>query len=319
MDVGKYIGLRHTRTKPGPNGYTYYYYDRADCRCTFGDEMRVAVHPGTENKVMLFMEGGGATWPGGGFAVPLNFPWDIGFKSFDPDNPLRNWSYVYVPHCDHSIHSGDNELMENGAMRYHHGLRQVSAAVTLMLDLFPNPEKILVAGSSAGGYGTYLGWAVVKSQYMDVDTYIMNDSGTGFWNPDDPASWEVIKEAWNINIPDDCTKCGGTVQTYLYEVYLDYDPQLRIGLFSSRRDWIISRFFLGMDQDRFEETLLAVTDEIHADYPGRFKRFLVQGMTHTTYEFLLPGGPHRAIRGTTLYDWIGQLVNDDPAWRDLLE
>jgi hypothetical protein len=154
---------------------------------------------------------------------------------------------------------------------------------------------------------------------MDVDTYIMNDSGTGFWNPDDPASWEVIKEAWNINIPDDCTKCGGTVQTYLYEVYLDYDPQLRIGLFSSRRDWIISRFFLGMDQDRFEETLLAVTDEIHADYPGRFKRFLVQGMTHTTYEFLLPGGPHRAIRGTTLYDWIGQLVNDDPAWRDLLE
>ena len=319
IDVSRYIGLQYESSSPGPNGYTYYTYSRDDCRCTFGTKMRVAVHPGTENKVMLFMEGGGATWPGGGFAVPLNYPWDIGFKSFDEDNPLHDWSFVYVPHCDHSIHSGDNQLMENGGMRYHHGLRQVSAAVTLMLDLFPKPEKILVAGSSAGGYGTYLGWAVVKSQYMDVNTYIMNDSGTGFWDPDNPETWEVIKEAWNIQIPEECFKCNGTIQTYLYELYLENDPQLRIGLFSSYRDWIISTWFLGMDQDRFAEVLMDVTDEIHADHPARFKRFFVKGMTHTTYEFLLPGGPHRAIRGTTLYDWIGQLVNEDPAWRDLLE
>jgi len=45
----------------------------------------------------------------------------------------------------------------------------------------------------------------------------------------------------------------------------------------------------------------------------------VAGESHTTYEFLLPGGPRYAIRGTTLYEWIGQLINEDPAWRDLLE
>jgi len=147
----------------------------------------------------------------------------------------------------------------------------------------------------------------------------MDDSGTGFWNPDKPETWELLKETWNIKIPDECVKCRGTIQTYLFELYMEYDPQVRIGLFSSYRDWIISRLFLGMEPDRFQETLLTVTDEIKADYPERFNRFFVQGNTHTTYEFLLPGGPKRAIRGTSLYQWIGQLVNDDPAWEDLLE
>jgi len=318
MDLGRYIGLQYESSAPGPNGYTYYTYSKDDCRCTFGANMEVAVHPGTENKVMLFMEGGGATWPGGGFGLPIDYPWDNGFKSFAEDNPLHDWTFVYVPHCDHSVHSGDNELMENGALRYHHGLRQVGAAVTLMLEFFPQPEKILVAGSSAGGYGTLLGWALVKSQYMDTDTYIMNDSGSGFWNPDDLATWDVIKEAWNFQVPEECVKCSGTVQTYLYELYLEYDPQLRIGMFSSYRDAIISKWFLGLDQDRFEEILLNVTGEIHADYPARFKRFFIKGATHTTYGFV-PPGPNRPIHGTTLFEWIGQLVNEDPAWRDLLE
>ena len=311
MGVDRYIGIKYVHTTPGPNGYTYYYYNTADCRCTFGDQMVVAVHPGSENKVMLFMEGG--------FAVPLDFPWDIGFKSFDEDNPLRNWSYVYIPHCDHSVHSGDNELVYDGAMHYHHGLRQVSAAVTLMKELFPHPEKILVSGSSAGGYGTFMAWAVVKSQYMNTKTYVMNDSGTGFWSPAAPEFWNMIKQAWNLRIPAECTKCDGTILTYLYELYMKYDPQVRIGMFSSYQDWIISTWFLGMTQDNFERILLSVTNEIYDDYPDRFHRFFIKGATHTTYEFLLPGGPHRAIRGTSLYEWIGQLVNDDPAWDDLLE
>jgi len=319
MGYEQYIGIQYTRSTPGPNGYTYYYYSPDDCRCTFGAEMKVAVHPGTANKVMLFMEGGGAEWPGGGFAVALNFPWDIGFKSFDEENPLHDWSFVYLPYCDNSIHSGDSEAFYGGRMHYHHGARQIAAAVTLMLELFPNPEKILVAGSSAGGYGTFIGWGLVKSQYMNTDTYIMNDSGTGFWNPYDPETWEIIKEAWNIHIPSDCTKCQGSIITYLYEVFMRYDPQVRIGMFSSYRDWIISGWFLKMNPTVFEGTLMSITDEIARDYPERFHRFFVARNTHTTYEFLLPGGPKYSIRGTTLYQWIGQLVDEDPAWKDLLE
>ena len=90
-------------------------------------------------------------------------------------------------------------------------------------------------------------------------------------------------------------------------------------MFSSYRDWIISGWFLDMDPDEFQDTLLAVTGEIHQNYPVRFKRFFVEGNSHTTYQFLLPGGPNYEIRGTSLYEWIGQLVNEDPAWSDLLE
>lgn len=319
MGFAEYLDVTYTRVEEGRNGYTNYYYSLDDCRCFNGGEAHVAVSWGTENKVMLFMEGGGARWPGGGFAVNLDMPEDVGFKSRTPENPLRNWHFVYIPQCDNSIHSGDNIVDYGGHLRYHWGLRLTAAAVSLMTELFPDPEKVLVAGSSAGGFGTILGWAVAKSQYMDTDTYVLNDSGVGFWNPARLDTWETIKEAWNWPAADDCTKCQGTVQTYLYEKYLEYDPQVRIGMFTSYHDWLISDFFLGMDKDDFTVLLFLVTDEIRQGYSDRFNRFFIEGDTHTSYEFMLPGGPRYKIDGISFFDWIGQLVNDDSHWPDLLE
>ena len=244
---------------------------------------------------------------------------DMSFKSRDPDNPLADWTFVYVPYCDASIHSGDNQLEYDGHMRYHHGLRQIAAAAALTKELFPDPEKVLVAGSSAGGMGTYYAWPVVKSQYRETDTYILNDSGVGFWNPSTPDTFQTIIDAWDLRLPDQCVKCGGTIQTYVYDMFLEFDPQLRIGMFTSYRDGLISRVFLDMNQGAFEQTLMVVTDEIHADYPDRFARFFVLGQTHTSYEFIFPGGPHYEVDGISMYAWIDGLVNDDPAWPDLLE
>ena len=314
-----YMDFQYTRVEQGPNGYVNYYFSPEDCRCFDGSEAHVAVSHGTSSNVMLFMEGGGARWPDGGFAVSFDFPFDMTFKSRAENNPLKDWNFVYVPHCDNSIHTGDSAIEYNGVLRYHWGARHTCAAVSLIKQLFPDADKILISGSSAGGYGTFAGWAILKSQFMDTDTYIVNDSGTGFWNPYDPETWENIKSAWNVPIPDDCTRCRGTLMTYMYEVYMDYDPQVRIGMVSSYRDRIISTMFLNMDKLDFQDTLLQVTNDIKSSQPDRFNRFFIQGDTHTTYEFLLPEGADYEIHGTSLYEWIGQLVNEDPAWSDLLE
>jgi hypothetical protein len=243
----------------------------------------------------------------------------MGFKSRAPENPLKDWTFVYVPYCDASIHSGDHRLEYDGAMRWHDGVRQVAAAVGLAKRLFPDPEKLLVAGSSAGGFGTFMAWGIAKSQYRDAPTYVMNDSGVGFWNPERPEVWDVIRAAWNVRFPPQCVKCQGSMALYLYELYQDLDPQVRIGLFTSYRDFLITGWFLDIDPALFEELLLRLTGDLRAAHPDRFARFFIQGDTHTCYEFMLPGGPLYSVRGTSLYEWIGQLVNDDPAWGDVLE
>ena len=320
MGFEEYLAIRPVRSGPAPNGYTRYYFDLNDARCFDGEEANVAVSYGTSNNVMLFMEGGGARWPGdGGLAVNLDTTADWSFKSREADNPLRDWNFVYVPYCDASIHSGNNALEYDGMYHWHWGLRQAAAAVALMKRLFPAPDKVLVAGSSAGGFGTFVGWAIAKSEYRDTKTYVLNDSGCGFWNPDDPETWDLIERTWAVRIPPECARCEGTTPLFLYELYQDLDPQVRIGMFSSYQDWIMTHLFFNMDPAKFQADLVALTGELRAAHPDRYARFLIKGNSHTTYPPLLPAGPHYTVDGVSVYDWIDGLVNDDPDWPDLLE
>lgn len=341
MPFKDYLNINSVRTEPGDNGYTNYYFSTDNCKCITGGEFHVSVlgNQGSNN-VMFFMEGGGAEWPvndvATGLAVQFTFTDNISFKSRDAENPLHDWNIIYVPYCDSSIHSGNNEMMYKSAgateetMHYFWGMRDTIASINVMKKLYPNPDKILVTGSSAGGFGTYLGWAMVKYAFPKTKTYILNDSGVGFWNPDDLATWNIILNSWQIGalIPSECTKCKGTVMTYLYETYMDYDSQVRIGMFSSYKDKIISQWFLKMNQDKFKTVLMDVTGNIKKAYPKRFSRCFINSETHTTYpSTLLPGflfpyseGLNHKINGVSMYDWIGRLVNDDPAFEDdLLE
>lgn len=319
MGFEKYLDIRPVRQRPALNGYTRYFYSTDDMKCYDGSAMSVAVSEGDSNNVMFFMEGGGASWPGYYFSYAIDILFDISFKSRWPNNPLKDWNFVYVPYCDNSIHAGDSETIELDREVYHHGLRHTAAAAALMKELFPNPDKVLITGVSAGGFGTYMAWPIVKSLYMDTDTYVLSDSGVGFWNPEKPVTWETIQQGWNLRIPSACEKCNGPVQTWLYELYMEYDPQVRIGLFTAYRDFIISRMFLQMSGVDFESMLMDITDQIKAEYPDRFGRFFIDGYTHTTYEFILPEGPRYQVDGVSLFEWIDMMVNDYPQWNDRLE
>ncbi len=317
-----YLDIKPVRSEPGRNGYTVYYYSTDDLECYYGGEANVAVSYGGSDNVMFFMEGGGASWPGYSFAVSLDFLGDLGYRNRRPENPLRDWNFVYVPYCDNSIHAGDADDLENGREVHHRGLRHTAAAAALAGRLFPNAQKVLITGASAGGFGTYEAWPIVKSQFMDAQTYIMSDSGVGFFNPERLDTWTTIKQAWNLHIPSQCTRCSGPVLTYLYELMMRIDPQVKIGMFSSWHDFIISRMFLQMNKDAFAALLGEVTDQIKADFPDRFARFIISGATHTCYQIPFvgpPAGANYAVDGVSLYEWIDQLVNDEPYWTDHLQ
>jgi hypothetical protein len=182
---------------------------------------------------------------------------------------------------------------------------------------FPAPEAIAVAGSSAGGYGTFAGYGVTRVAYPDTPIVAFNDSGPGLQNPDDTVNAAERVANWRYTqfIPPSCTRCGEQI-AYLTEWALERDPTLRVGYFSNLGDAII-RGFNDLSGEAYEALLLDVTDDIHGRQPERFQRFFIQGEDHTVLE--LPIFYTTEIGGTTVRDWTADLLADGPLWQDLIE
>jgi hypothetical protein len=326
VGVGRYLG-DSTPAETVPNGaWDSLRFDPAEAKaiCLRGDPYRVEVHHGTNNKVLLYLEGGGACWnnqncwlaPTVKLTAEPTFGAGI-FELDNPANPFKDWNIVFVPYCDGSVFSGDNLADYDGKPTYHHGLQNLSAAVTAMRAAFPAPEAIAVTGSSAGGYGTYSGYAVTRVAYPDTPIVTINDSGPGLQNPDDTANAAERLANWRYAqyVPPSCTRCAEQL-TYLTEWGLDRDPTLRVGYFSNLRDFVI-RTFNNLSADAYEALLLGVTDDLHSRQPERFKRFFIQGEQHTVLE--LPSFYTTAIGDTTVRDWTADLLTDGPKWQDLIE
>ena len=103
--------------------------------------------------------------------------------------------------------------------------------------------------------------------------------------------------------------------------------------------------FLDIDEALFAEALLAETGDLHARFPDRYRRFLVQGIEHTALlgdptgivgedfaavEFSLDalaglsniqiGGLDRTeIDGYTVGEWLRAFVEGNDDWTDRVE
>lgn len=325
--VGRFLGIAPASMMTSPNGiWEEYFYDPAaeQAICIRGGRYQVELRRGTNDKVLLYLEGGGACW---NKATCIDSPtakltadpfFGAGIFEFDnPDNPFRDWNIVYAPYCDGSVFSGDNIADYGGTQAYHHGMQNVSAAVTLLRDQFPDPEQIVVAGSSAGGYGTFSGYGVARVAFPDTPIVVLNDSGPGLQNPDATSDVQDRLDNWNFAqfVPESCEGCT-TQTTYLTEWALERDLPLRVGYFSALQDGVISNF-LELDGPGYEALLRQVTDDLRSRQSERFKRFFVQGSIHTVLE--LPSFFTTEIEGTSIRDWTADLLVDGPAWQDLIE
>jgi hypothetical protein len=326
--VGKYLGMFQP-SRTGTTGvWEAYFYDPAEenAICLKGGEYQVLIRRGTTNNVLLYLEGGGACWSnatcweGGFFAKDTSVPFFGGgiFEFNNPDNPFRDWNIVYAPYCDGSVFAGDNIPDYAGGRTYHHGQQNVSAAVTLLEREFPDPDLLVVSGSSAGGYGTFSGYGVTRVAFPETPILVLNDSGPGLNNLDEVQDIQDRATNWRFQefYPQSCELCT-TQPAYLSEWALERDPTLRVGYFSNLQDGVIRTFLRLLAQD-FEALLRETTDDIQSRQPDRFKRFFIQGEDHTILE--IPGVFYDTeIAGTSFRDWTADFLTDGPAWEDLIE
>jgi hypothetical protein len=283
-------------------------------KCIDGDAYAMSVRDQGSENLVIYLQGGGACWPGlesctrtASPEMPL-----LGlFDAADPESPTGSWNHVYVPYCDGSVFIGDGERA--GAI--HHGLKNLSAALDVAKSQFSAAKRVVVAGSSAGGLGTIWGTGLVRKLFPEAEILVLNDAGLGLSRPDDPEFRSMLEEAWGSGgrAPASCAECQASVHTTpLVGWTLRHDPNIKAAAFSSYADSVIAGVFLQIPAAEFKEVLLDVTGKIHDEFPDRYERFFIEGTQHTA----LRQWETTEKNGVTFKAWTTAMINGDAAWDD---
>jgi Pectinacetylesterase len=180
--------------------------------------------------VMVYFEGGGACWdsltctfPIAGlpaeipqFFVPAVDPatdpstFDGVFKADNPANPVADWNVVYIPYCTGDLHTGSTSKtylnvghptlpLPTSFRIQHRGFDNFMVVLDWMKKNIDKPAKVLVAGSSAGGYGATANFPWIQRTYPRASTYVLADASQGVTT----AAWDTGKPgrgSWNIQL-----------------------------------------------------------------------------------------------------------------------
>lgn len=355
LGLDTYLGVAEAEIESEDENSTVYgFAEDAGPLCLRGEPYRVSVRDTASEDLIIFLQGGGACWSEFCLAVTKA---RSGIPSVDilddslEVNPLSGWDIVYLPYCDGSFFAGDNDLDDDGdgtADRYHRGLHNLSAALTIAKDRFPAPRRIVLAGSSGGAYGTLLGTPLVRHVFPDAELYVIADSGMGLGRPGDDAYVETILDEFNLArfLPEDCPEClrNGHL-TGLIGWFMARDEGVRVALFSSWYDSVLGDIFLDIEPASFRDAVASESGQLAEAYPDRLRRFVVDGRVHTALlgdatgvigddisavevppDFInnlssieLGGLESTAIDDTTFASWIGAMVDGESGWVDLAE
>ena len=123
----------------------------------------------------------------------------------NPDNPFKDWNYIFIPTCAGDVFIGDVEQTYNGGglgtkAWIHHGFHNARVVEKFAREHFMNPEKVVLAGSSAGSVGITLHhyfyhevyapaseMSVLYDGFVDIIHQDFLDAPLGF------QSWDAVK------------------------------------------------------------------------------------------------------------------------------
>jgi len=299
--------------------------------CALGGAYRFHVRRADPARLMIFFNGGGACWsartcqePGEGDLFMYRWSADPGsgndprefsgaFDLDHPDNPFRDWSQVFVPYCTGDIHLGTRVheyAPEDGSPLSvrHLGLANAMAALGHVFETHPAPERVFVAGASAGALSSPVFAAVVARQWPEAEV-IHLASGAGAYRIQDQASlWRL----WGV--PAGLAKLPGIVSMSadqlklldLYRIAAMAQPNIRFHLFDHAFDAVQLQFqtMLG-NETGLLPGLRANREELAAVLPS-LGSYIAGGQFHTLLRFdelyRLEVGGVRAV------DWVAEII-----------
>ncbi len=297
----------------------------ADCMCANGEGFEYYIKRGDPQKVLFYLEGGGACFsldtcrPGDNqpykvnIASPDQAGYTEGIWSDDPSNPFLGWSVVFVPYCTGDVHLGSKTMdYGDGVVIQHKGYVNASTALHTMAETFPDATTLVVAGESAGSVPTPLYAGLASDLLPDARIAVLAD-GSGAY-PDVPGINGAVSGVWGAfdARPDWPEAVGDTVDDWSF-------PDLFIQAWRHNPDIVFSRHDYAFDQvQQFFAGLAGIpADSLVTLIDQNEQQIEAAGVDLSSY--ITPGDSHTVlsnprfyseeVEGVKLVDWVTALVN----------
>jgi len=301
----------------------------SECMCADGSPYSYWIHRADPNKVVFFLQGGGACFDAATCAFdsksyrvrigPADDPNGLTtgiFDFSDPRNPLADYSFVFAPYCTGDVHLG-NATHQYGPdlIVQHKGSVDASTALRDLAAQFPDATQLLVTGESAGSVPTPLYAGLAHDLLPNAAITVLAD-GSGAY-PDIPAINTVIGTAWGTEsaIPPWPENAGLTAATWsfpgLFVQAHKHDPDIIF----ARHDYAFDRvqqFFAGLAGVAADDLISLIDkNETQIEKSGvDLRSYISPGQSHTVLGS--PGFYTETTEGVALVDWVTDLVNRRP-------
>jgi hypothetical protein len=190
--------------------------------CSEGSRFPVYLKKGNSNNLIVMFSGGGISWNEVTAANPTTlitlFLRNSGFyfpkvgiveeitkggilKAQDVKNPFNDWNIISVPYSTGDFHIGNNDYPytdERGKQRilHHCGAHNVATVLEATNGLFAQPDKLLICGESAGGFGCIAQAENIIWSYPECSQItVFSDSAGGSFR-----HWkEIVRDVWKAD------------------------------------------------------------------------------------------------------------------------
>ncbi len=302
--------------------------------CSDGSPFRFFVHAGDPAKLLIEFEGGGGCWSGATceadvYTRRITIDPELArqqgllvgiYDRGNADNPVRDYTHVYVPYCTGDLHWGNKTQTYTGASGVfrveHKGAVNAASAVDWTFENVTAPTSVLVAGCSAGGYGAALWSAHVMNRYPGASVAQLADSAAGVVQP---GFFQTVLESWGVEsawpsfIPSlslDTLDQARVTLADLYSGIAGHFPLFGFSQFNTLQD-ANQVFFAALTQGG-----LLTSDQWSARMQASVAAIRAQNVNFASYT--APGSQHCVINRPELYtttvgdvrltDWLRALL-----------
>jgi Pectinacetylesterase len=280
-----------------------------DCMCMDGSPFELWDRPADPTKVVLYFEGGGACFSAetcdfANSTATVNLalgspPAGRGglFDQSNPENPLADYSVVYVPYCSGDVHTGNKTTEYSPELTVvHNGYVNATAGLEYMVETYPDVEDLVVMGASAGAVPTPLMAAMAADELPDAHVTTFGDSAGAY--PDVPSvNASIGAGMWGTDTvgPDWPEYEGLTPEQRsipgLYVLAMQHNPDITYARFDYAYDEVQS--FFGGIAGFAADQLVTLIDETAAQAES-------SGVPLASY--VAPGTAHTIVAGDEFYD-----------------
>ncbi|HEY5944972.1 MAG TPA: pectin acetylesterase-family hydrolase, partial [Kofleriaceae bacterium] len=235
-----------------PPAMQWQYFEIPGTKCLDGTPAGFSVNFNpASTKLFIYLEGGGACFNQYCESLFTRGPNEPGaggvFDRTNAANPVKDWTWVYVPYCSGDVYAGQADTMLAGKMRHFNGYANFTAFLERWVPSFES-DHVVLSGSSAGGFGAAVNFAQTQRAFGSTEVTLIDDSGPPMSADVFPPCLQALwRTTWGLDktmlteCGADCSDPDKFIEDTFAHVRTTF-PAMHGGLFSSTGDQTIRTF-----------------------------------------------------------------------------